>query len=127
MLAWQRIFADEDEPPELHEFLKRNQLITSVTPLLSLYTEVDPGDYLPPVLEDIIEYLEKDDLVEVNLPGALHPYYGQITRVNVECQQALVDCNDGAQRWASIDELTLILKGSALEIETPSAEFESAS
>lgn len=88
---------------------------------------LDLGDYLPPVLEDVAEYLEKDDLVEVNFLGALNPYYGQINRINEACQQALVDCNDGAQRWASIGELTLIMKAAVLEIETPSVEFESAS
>ena len=87
----------------------------------------DPGDYLAPELEDAIEYIEAGDLVEVNLPGALMPYYGTVNHVNVNAQYALVDCNDGAQRWGSIDEVRLVLKKAALEIETPSMEFESAS
>src|SRR5690242_9369602 len=85
----------------------------------------DPSDYLPPVPEDAIEYIEKGDLVEVNLPGADKPFYGVVNQTNVEVQYALVDCNDGAQRWASIGEVVLIPKASALEIETPLTEVKS--
>lgn len=103
------------------------EVAPEVTPLLDLYPGVDAGDTLPALLEDVTEFIEVRDAVAVNLPGAQMPYYGRIIEINVSVQYALVDCNDGAQRWASIDELQLILKAGALESETPSFEFEGVS
>lgn len=86
---------------------------------------LNPGDYLAPELEDLIEYLEKDDFVQV-IPfyaSAMiaNCYYGRIVKINEELQYALVKLNSGYKEWFSVEELRLVLKATALEAEAASA------
>lgn len=74
---------------------------------------------------DNIEWIELGDYVTMLTPGMIDPIAGKIVQVNVDAQYALVESSrNGIRRWASIDEIRLTVKGTAL---TAAAEAAVAS
>lgn len=81
----------------------------------------EPGDYLPPELDDQVEYLETGDFVEYWLRGSAEPRYGEIVKVNVETQWAVIQAASGIRRAVHVDDLRLVLKQAALTITAEAA------
>lgn len=69
-----------------------------------LAPELDPGECVAP-----------GDYVRVWLPGSDCLLYADVLEVREDIQYVKVESWNGAQRWVSLDDLTLILKGSAFE------------
>lgn len=88
----------------------------------------EAADALPPELDDPIEWLEAGDYVRVERTvrrSDAAPEYGVIRRVNADVQYALVELEaSGYFEWFSLDELYLVLKSAALEVQ---AEAQTAS
>lgn len=105
----------------LLDFLEKE---TTMTPELRFcsYTEMD--ERFAPVL-DCGELVAVGDYVRVWLPGSDSPIYGDVIALREDIQYAQVEGWNGAQRWVSLDEMTLILKGTAQELKSAPA-FQSA-
>lgn len=103
------------------------QMIISAVPLLSLYTEVDPGDFLPALLDDSIEYIEAGDTVLWDIPGCAEAREGVVLVTMPDIEYCIVEFKFGAQRSCHIDDIQLLLKASARETKTPQKAIQSVS
>lgn len=93
--------------------------LQAVAPLLDLYPEVDPGDMLPALLDDAIEFIEAGDTVLWDFAACAEPQEGVVVKTRPNLEYALVKFEHGALRWLHIDEIQLVLKAAALETQSP--------
>jgi hypothetical protein len=105
------------------------EVVAPAIPLLDLYPGVDEGDLLPATL-DPVETMELDRRwrhSSVGLRGVCRTREGVVVETKPNLDYALVRFQFGTTRWCHIDEIKLVLKASALEIETLQTEVQSAS
>lgn len=103
------------------------QMIVSAVPLLSLYTEVDPGDMLEPVLDpvDTLEVIGLADLVKVELLNQTRtPLYGTVRKLINGGQEVVVASPNGVRWRGCVDAVQVILKASARETKTLASSVE---
>src|SRR4051812_39359799 len=85
----------------------------------------DPGDKLIPAF-DMADLIGVTDYVRFDLPGSERTLYGTVVELREDIQYAKVESWNGTQRWVELDCISIVLKGSALELKAPQTEVKSA-